>query len=360
VRALSIAAGLALAAPAFAQNGQFDVGNLVVSQVGLDGNSTALNSAATAVVLKEFSVSGLAFTGDNAFMPTSAVGNNHMLTTSGSATSEGFLSLSADRQHLAFQGYDAAVGTAGIAASTVNRVLARVDLNMAIDTTTALTDGTYSGNNIRASYLSGSTFYATGAAGGVRSVAFGGNSSTAESGTLANARVVNIFNGNVYSSSASGAFVGINLVGGNTATLAIATGSGSSPYDFVFTDPNTCYIADDRATTGATPTGGLQKWVNSGGTWTLAYTMGVPSLTTGFVGLRGLTFDSAGGTFYATSTDNRIVSVVDPGNASATFTTLATAGTNTAFRGVEFIAAPAPGSLALLGLGGLLAARRRR
>jgi len=44
----------------------------------------------------------------------------------------------------------------------------------------------------------------------------------------------------------------------------------------------------------------------------------------------------------------------------SSFTVLATAATNTAFRGVEFIAVPAPGSLSLLALGGLAALRRRR
>ncbi len=75
------------------------------------------------------------------------VGSNRILTGSGTATSEGLLTLSSNGQYLVLAGYDAAVGTAGVAntaSAAVNRVIGRVDAAATIDTTTALTDA-YSG-----------------------------------------------------------------------------------------------------------------------------------------------------------------------------------------------------------------------
>lgn len=356
--AILVITGSALARP---ENSLFDLGSLVVSQVG-DGTA-ALGSTGTLAALREFKI-GTGFTTDDAVMPTSLVGSNRRLVVSGSATSEGFVTASTDGLHMCFQGYDAALATAAIAGTTAaatNRVFGRVDLSLNIDTSTAFNDA-YSTGNIRSSVLNGSTVYTggTGAAtfGGVRSGPFGlAGASTAETTNLNNTRVVNIFGGNVYTSASSGSFVGISTVAGGSATLLFSTASGTgtaSPYDFVFTNATTCYVADDRTIANG---GGLQRWSNSGAGWVLDYT-----LTTGLTaGLRGLTFDPASGTLYATSADtlSKLVSVQDAG-AGSSFNILATAATNTAFRGVEFVAVPAPGTLALLGLGGLVARRQRR
>lgn len=353
--ALALVAGLA--APALAQDGLFNVGNLVVSQIG-DG-STALSGTSSIASLREMTTLGV-FTNDNAIMPTAVNGLHRRLVTSGSATSEGQLNMSTDGLSLVFQGYDANTGTASIAgttSATVNRVVARVDLSMNIDTTTALSDA-HSGNNIRSSVIDGTTAYTAGAGNGVRSALFGtAGTSTGESGTLTNARVVNKFGGNLYASSMSGTFVGINLLSGNVATNLFGGTSGTgtpSPYDFLFLNATTCYVTDDRAIASG---GGLQKWTFNGSAWSLAYT-----INTGLTaGLRNVTVDPATGTFYAISADGqtKLVSVVDTG-AGSSFSTLYQSTTNTNLRGVEFIAVPTPGSAMLLGLGGLAALRRRR
>ncbi len=356
---LVVVSGLALAAPAMAQNGLFDIGNLLVSQAG-DGTA-ALGSAATVCSIREMTTAG-AFTNDNALMPTVVNGLQRRLTMSGSATSEGFLTFTADKKAVSFQGYDASPGLASVATTTsaaVNRVVGRIDLAMNIDTGTAFTDA-HSGNNIRSSYIAGSTAYSGGAGNGVRSGPFGFvGPTTAESGTLTNARVINSFAGQLFSSSAAGAFVGINSLSGGVATNVFGSVSGTgtpSPYDFIFASATVCYVADDRTVANG---GGLQKWTFSGSSWSLAYTM-TTNLT---AGLRALTMDPATGTFYAISADtqSKLVAVIDGGSAATSpFSTLYQSTTNTNLRGVEFIAAPAPGSVALLGLGGLLAARRRR
>src|SRR6478735_9122408 len=68
-------------------------GNLVVVQFG-DG-SAALSGSSTATFLKEFQATGGPAVQTIA-MPTAASGSNNPLTNSGTATSEGFITLSTD------------------------------------------------------------------------------------------------------------------------------------------------------------------------------------------------------------------------------------------------------------------------
>lgn len=358
--ALALAAGLASAASA-----QFYAGKLVVSQVGLDGSTTALTNAATAARLKEFSIVGAA-TGTVVDLPVAVSGANLRVTNSGTATSEGQLSLSADGSRLVFAGYDAAVGTTGVAssqASVTARVLAAINLeNLAVDSSTGFGDA--GNNNVRSGVLSGTRAIITTGNGGVREQVLGTNNAatTLLSGPtttpgVGNYRVANFFGGNLYASSGSGAALGLNVITGSGFTNLIATGTGSSPYDFIVASATPgsglVYIADDRTTSA----GGLQVWTNTGSAWTLSSTINVAGLSAGtFAGLRSLTQDPATSLFYGITTDNRLV-LIDAGSGAVQ--TLATAPANTAFRGVEFII-PAPGTAMLLGLGGLIAARRRR
>ncbi|MBE2219455.1 MAG: T9SS type A sorting domain-containing protein [Ignavibacteria bacterium] len=188
--------------------------------------------------------------------------------------------------------------------------------------------------------------------GGVRYITLGGSTSTQVSTSVVNTRIVSIFNGQLMVSSSSGAFLGISKVGsglptgaGETITNTINTLSGSSSYGFVYnSDTTVCYIADDRSL----PNGGVQKWTNSGGVWSLAYT-----LNTGLTrGCRGLTvnFSGANPVLYAvmdSTVSNKVLTVTDVGSSSA-FSTIITAGTNQLIRGIAFspIAPPPPAPLA--------------
>ncbi|MBI5850490.1 MAG: hypothetical protein HZB39_05550 [Planctomycetes bacterium] len=320
---------------------QITPGNLVVVRVG-DG-AAALSSAATRYALDELTTAGAPV--QTIPMPTSASGPNRACNVAGTATSEGFLTQSDDGRYLVSTGYDAALGTASVAGTTsalVNRVVARIAMDETIDTSTALGDA-YSAGNIRsATSLDGSQFWTSGSNGSVRYATLGGTTTTQLSTTITNVRVVNVYSGQLYTSSATGAFQGVNSVGsglpttsGQTITLlpGFPTASGPSAYDYFFADANTVYVADDRTTTA----GGIQKWTLSAGTWTLQYTLN-PAASTG---CRGLTGTVAGGvaTLFATtstSSNNALVTVTDTGPAS-TFTTLATAGTNMVFRGVRHV-----------------------
>jgi hypothetical protein len=340
----------------------FGLGDLVVVRVG-DG-SAALSSAATATFLDEYTPAGVFV--QSIPLPTALSGLNQPLTLSGSATSEGFLSLSQNGLYLMMGGYNAVPGTAGVTTAnptTVPRGIARISLNGTIDTTTSLTDA-YNGSNIRSvTSTDGINFWTggnggsgLGATAGTRYTTLGSTTSTGLHSTTTNVRVVNLFNGQLYADSASGTFLGVGTVGSGTPTTSgqtyselpgfPTTGTHSS-YDFWFRDANTLYVADDGSAANG---GGIQKWVQSAGTWSLAYTLlNNGSTTTAVRGLAG-TVDGSGNAVLYGTTGSSMISVTDTGAGSLS-ATIATAASNEAFRGVELIIVPEPSAAALTGLG---------
>lgn len=365
VAAMAAAAGTASAV-------NFTSTSLVVVRLG-DGTG-ALSGAATPVFLDEYDLSGMLI--QSIAMPTMVSGSHRRLTMSGTATSEGALTLSADRRYLTLGGYDANVGTASVATtsntggSAVNRVIGRVDMTGAVDTTTVITDA-YSGANIRSVVTDdGTNIWSVGSNGGVRYSSFGGTTTTQVNSTgPTNNRNMNIFSGQLYVSSAQNTFNGVHTVGtglptggGNSTALlnGFGTLTGASPYDYYFADADTLYIADDSATAGVN---GIQKWTQSGGVWSrvMTFTAGLPAgarmrQLTGVTDAFGVT------TLYSTTTNtsgSSLVKLIDTGAAS-TFTVLANAGTNQVFRGIDFAPIPSPGSISLLALAGLAMGRRRR
>jgi hypothetical protein len=192
--------------------------------------------------------------------------------------------------------------------------------------------------------------WASTSAGGVKTIPFGTVGASTQLNTTAptNTRVVNIFNGQLYVSSASGSFQGVGTVGtgtpitaGQTLTLlnGFPTASGPSNYDYVFASPSVLYVADDRTVASG---GGLEKWTFDGTKWNLLYTLN-SGLTNGLRGLAGSPDLIGNENLYATTADgtSKLVSIRDPISAttlpSTSFLTLALAPANTAFRGVEFV-----------------------
>ncbi len=387
---------IALASVGSAFAGAFTTGDLVVERVG-SGGVTVLSSAATAVSVLEFNTSGTAIQTIN--LPTSGT---NQVTDSGSATSDGYLNYY--NGNIAIPGYNASSGTASVASgNTKVSTIIGLDGNVASRTLfpTGGPSGTppspFSGNNFRSVVpTSATTFYATGTSSGNPNTggawyydgsAFTQVSSTA-TGQPTNLRNVDIYGGQLFATSAASTGYGIWSIGtgtptasGQTSSLIINTGTGASPYGFVLFDTNadtvldTAFIADDRTTTG----GGLQKWTLSNSTWSNVYSLLVgPSgnlsstLGVGYAGPRGLagSYDLVTGAFslYLTTTqlsDNKLIKIIDSGSTPTSYTELANAGVNYAFRGVDLIASPIPepstyaailGGVALFGV----AARRRR
>lgn len=330
----------------------FTAGNIVVYRVG--NGTAALTSAATIVALDEYDTAGNLLQAIG--LPTADNGANQMLTASGTATSEGLLTRSADGQYLILTGYDAALGTAGITTSTsttVQRVIGRVDYNGIVDTSTTL--GTaFSGGNVRgAASLDGTTYWADGGATGVVTAAHGAGTSTEVANNFTNLRGIAIADGQLYVSSGSSTLrlgsVGTGTLTATGQTTTNLTGFPTdtlSPYQFYFADlsaavagVDTVYVTDDRSVATG---GGLLKFSLVGGTWVSNGTAS-GGLT---LGLRGLAGETSGTSvqFYATTartSANAIVTLIDTGGYNAafstvTFTTFATAFANTVFRGVAF------------------------
>ena len=156
-------------------------------------------------------------------------------------------------------------------------MVARVALDGSIDTSTALGDA-YSASNIRSvTSTNGIDLWTGGTSsttGGVRYTTLGALTSTQLSTVVTNSRVVSIYAGQLYTSSAVLNFQGVSSVGLGTPTTSaqpitllagFPTAIGPSSYDYCFADAATLYVADDRSLAAG---GGLQKWTYNGTAWT--------------------------------------------------------------------------------------------
>ena len=339
-------------AAATTQSTAFSAGDVVVYRVG-DG-STALSGAGAPVFLDEYSPSGALV--QSTALPTAAAGADNPLVSSGSATSEGGLTLSADSRYLVATGYDAAPGTSGLsssAAASVPRTIARVDADGDVDSSTALTDFA-DGNNPRSAVSNdGSEFWVGGAAGGVRYASLGATTSTpVVSSSYKNVRQLEIVGGQLYTSadptkaSVTVAAVGTGLptTGTQPVTNLPFTASPTEPYGYSLltlgsgTTPDTLYVADNS-------TNAVVKYGLSDGSWVQQGSVPVSGVT-------GLTANDADGTVtvYATSsgssgTGGTLYRITDASGTGGTLagsaSVIATAPADEAFRGVAF----APGTV---------------
>ena len=307
--------------------------NLVVLRVG-DAAEMLTNSGNT-LFLDQYATNG-------AVASTMALpdGGPSALVISGVATSEGFMTLSADGRLLTVAGYNTNRGVltnslSSSLSSEVPRVIGTID-GAGNYTLAASTSSQYSTDNFRAGATDGSNNF-WGAASGGGTWYFGnvGAASTVQS-SIANCRVINVVNGALVFSTQSGTN-GLYTLGGLPETAAatnllFATGSSSSPEDFaVNAAANLAYVADDGSK------GGIQRWEYSGGTWNNAYTLGSG---TGGIGARSLTVDFSGSrpVIYAITAEtaaNRLIAITDAG-AGSVAVTLVSCPANELFRAVRF------------------------
>jgi hypothetical protein len=321
-------------------------GNVVVYRVGT--GAAALANTGTAVFLDEYNSAGTLV--QTIPMPTTASGSQLALLASGTAGSEGLLTLSEDRNYLVVPGYNGTLGSAVlVAANLVNRVIGRVDASGVVDTSTGISSATYTGNTRSAATDDGSQFWVTGSASGLVYVPFGSvtASPTTLYNTVANLRQVKTGKGQLYLSTASGTTFRLGTVGTGLPTTAgqtvaslpgLPTGA-LSPYSYALFDLDGTPGYDTLYMTENTGTGGINKYSLVAGSW---ITNGLISLASP-AGLTGINNGSTV-TLYATTAITLAQAIDTAGYNAApsttTPTTLATAGTNQAFRGVAF----APGT----------------
>jgi hypothetical protein len=345
---------------------------LTFSVLRLGDGTAPLSSAGAAVFVEERRVSdGTLVAGATVPLPAAegpvdGSPRVHAFSLSGTATSDGALSLSGDGRYLVALGYNAAPGSAGVASTTsaaVNRLVARVGAGLDADTSTLLGDTPFNANNARsAASNDGLEFWAGGAGGGTAGVwyiPYGQNPpAPIQVYGAAAVRWLQVIDGQLYGTSNNSPNTNIFTVG---AGLPATTGqsltslpgmptAGASPFGFEVCDRSpaipgidTVYVADDSSARG------IQRWTASYDqstppaiVWTLSKTMNQVNSGTTPIGFRGLAIVHETPTevmLVATTGESsgnadRIVVFVDSGPAVPVGTVLLTAPTNTTFRGV--------------------------
>ncbi len=382
--AASLIAGMSFAAVARANS--FTPGDLVVTRVGT--GSAALTPNAAAVFLDEYTTAGVLV--QSIALPTSSSGANVALTLTGtngttSKFPEGLLQLSPDGTTLSLAGYNQTPGKAiSTSSSTTNRVVATVSASGIVDTTTVINSGSSLGI-VRSAVTDGSKVYISSDTLGIVETTLGSAGAGTRLSTDVNSgRVVSIYDGQVYLSTRSGLINGITAVGtgepvtsGQTDATLAGFGkdfdpyqtSSRSPYDFVFANDHTLYIADSYQ---SPDDGGVQKWIFDGGRWFKIYTINL-SGSSAFP-FQSLTGQYVGDDFvmYGINNAGQLCSITDTGTGgTSSVSVLASSAMYTAFRGVEFVptalpgVAPAPlpsaaASMSTLGLACALLLKQRK
>ena len=314
----------------------FNAGNVVVWRV----NGTSNDATSVSIVEYDTIHALQAIPVSNIALPS--VGTGVLLTNSGSAVSEGQITLDADRMHLIAAGYNAVAGTNNVASTSgINRSIFSILPTQALTNVADVTDANaFSGNNIRSATASGTNYYAAGngSAGNDGIMLLNGATATQITATSPSTRVVQIFNGQLFYSTDNGT-AGIYSVGAGMPTSIVSSsiiptssGAVTSPFGFAISPgSNVLYIADDVA--------GINKYTRTSlsSPYTFAYNV-TP------IKCRGLAVDflTTKNTLFATTTitgDDSLIKIVDDGLSFPT-TVLAIAGTGTSFRGVALTPAP--------------------
>jgi hypothetical protein len=312
----------------------FTAGNLAVLRIG--NGTESLSSSGNSVFIDQFTTNGTL--AGSIPIPDNAT---NALVVSGSASSEGALTRSADGRLLVIGAYNIALtnsssSLANASATNVPRALGVVDTygNFAL---VGVTTNQYSGNNMRSGTTDGrGNYWGAGATSGT--FYFGGAPTNTVQTNVVNSIVIQDLGGNLYFSTqkiTNGIWKisGAPTVPATNATVFLNAGSKASTYGFALNaGATTAYLADDTLK----GIGGIQRWDFNGSAWAMTYAF--TSLTN--VGARGVAVDFSGAhpVIYATTAENstnRLVSITDTG-ATSSATTLATAGVNQIFRGVAF------------------------
>ena len=315
-------------------------------------------------------------------LPTADGGGQNAFGLSGGSNGNGTLSRSADGHYLSLAGYHHAPGNAGspgldpkdTTSAAIQRMVARVSDTGTVDTSTIFSNTTLSTSAPRAAVsVDGSAFYISGNGGsdspkaGAFRVNLGGGSKVAVADTnQANIRQIQIAGGNLYATSDKknllgfGKFNTAGLPSSATALTQLAAITTSSAAPKPVSDlyvPDAMLILDTDGTPGIDTAyiaiqadaasgiaGEIRKYTTSNGTnWTQAgtatdvHTGDYPFLTGRVAGSKIELFATSG-----SGEGNKVVKFEDTNlslSGAPSFsadTTIATAATGHAFRGVAF------------------------
>lgn len=353
---VSLGSSVLLAAP-------ITPGNIVIYRVG-DG-SAALSTAAAAVFLDEYTPSGSLV--QSIALPASGSG---AFTAVGNATSEGVMSFSQNGSKIIFTGYRKAAGgssPSSDAPSTTPRVIGLLDPSTGNFDTTSYAATDVSGTIRSATSTDGSSLFYVGASSGVRYVGSPGPSSTSVQIDSRNSRQVLLKDNVLYASNGSTTITGkvqhygVLPTTSTTATPIVSLATGDAVHGIAFFDLNGSIAGVDTLYAMSVLEGRLRKYSFDGSTWQDNGFLSFASMGQGNVD--GYVV-SGGAVQLFFSTGSALVTLTDSsgwnGTLSGTFSTLASAPANTAFRGLVAVV-PEPNALGLLafGLAGLILLRRR-
>ncbi len=344
--------GAAFAATPFTQ------GNLVVDRVG-DG-STTLATSATQVSVIELTTAGANPSGgaNVILMPTKSSANAGGLTDNGTSKTQGHFNRSANGQYVSLIGYDSpllSTDPTAQNATTYNRNIAQIDSSGNVSIVSRLTDfiTTTTGNARAAVTVSGNTYYVTGNADSRLATPSGSPATSTEinnAQNFADAVIATDSAGTnflLFSSAKTAPWISYFPTLPTTASAPSTLFGGST-----LVGPTTFAIQDVDGNTSTGALGGLdtiyvvdttaiKKFVWSGSAWTAAGTVTGTyfGLTARVVGTNVELYATT-----ANASNNSLVKIVDAsgygGTLTASASTIASAGTNYAFRGVAFVPSP--------------------
>jgi len=332
-------------------------GNLVIYRVGT--GAAALGTTATAVFLDEYTPTGALVQS----IPVPTTGATAM-TAVGNATTEGTMSVSGDGSRLVFGGYrkDAgATNPSSDTASVTNRVVGLLGLDGSVDTSTAITDSTGSLRSATAASATSSIYLGTSA--GVRYVAGPGAAVTSTVIDTRNSRQVVQSGGILFAGNGSTTITakvqsyGAGPTAATVATPVITLATTDVINSFWFADLSATVAGDDTMYAANQATGSVMKFTSDGSAWTASgsFTASAVANVTGILGEGGVDlYVTNAGTLFKFSDTTGFGGVI-----SGAATSIATAASSTAFRGLAAFPVPEP-TVAVLGLMASLAGLRRR
>lgn len=356
ILSIGVLAAVVLFAQAPSEGAPISPGNLVIVRAG-DG-AAALSLNATAAFLDEYTTAG----GLVQSIPVSGLGAS-ALTLSGLATTEGILGRSQDGNSLVFAGYRKDVGGTNPSADSgavTNRVVGMVGMSGLVTTTTAITDPTGSARS--ATTTDGSIFY-YGTSTGVRYIASPSDTTSTVIDTR-NSRQAVVTGNTLFASNGSTAVTAKVQSYGTLPTVAtvptpvVTLTTADAVNGIFFCDLNAGVAGDDTLYLMSTVENLLRKYTFDGVSWTSNGSIagGGASNLTGFVSGSSVSLFLTSGSGLFPFTD---ASGVGGALSGALGASIASPGTNTAFRGISaFIPEPSALGIVAIALAGFLPRRR--